>query len=415
MAFPARALATGPRRAAPCALAVGAVAAALVLGACDTGPSLDLPAAREIEVPAGPGGSLPHVAADGGTAILSWVEPADSGHALHFARWDGSSWTASRRIAAGTGWFVNWADFPSVVALGDGSLAAHWLQRSGAGTYAYDVMIVRSADDGRTWSAPFRPHSDGTATEHGFVSLFPIDDALGAVWLDGRKFAGTAASPATNEMKLRVGVFRGSDASAEALLDERACDCCQTAVALTSAGPLVAWRDRSEDEIRDIAVSRLVDGRWTEPAAVHADGWQIDACPVNGPQADARGAEVAIAWFTAAADTPRVLVAFSGDAGATFDAPIRVDGGDPLGRVDVVLTSSGALVVWLERTAEGADVRARMVTSAGRTGAAATLAETRAQRPSGFPRLAQYDGGVLLAWTEPGDTSRVRAAVLELD
>src|SRR5690606_16451429 len=205
-------------------------------------------------------------------------------------------------------------------------------------------------------------------------------------------------------------------ASSDTLLDARACDCCQTDVGLTTSGPVVVYRDRSEREVRDIAVVRRVGGTWTEPQRIHADDWVIDACPVNGPQVAARGDTVVVAWFTAARDTPRVNIAFSTDAGASFGAPVRVDGGDPIGRVDVALLDAGrALVVWLERSGSGAEVVARLVRIDGASGDASPIAETLAQRPSGFPRLAPYAGGVLLAWTQPGDPSHVRAAVLALD
>lgn len=399
------------------------LAGSLAAASCDTGPGLELPPPTPIDVPARAGAALPHVADAGSGALLSWVEPADSGHALRFAEWNGSAWTQPRTVSMGSNWFVNWADFPSVVAI-DGNLAAHWLQRSGGGTYAYDVLVSRSTDGGETWSEPIRPHSDGTPTEHGFVSMFPADGGLGIVWLDGRRFAASDTAPATNEMTVRFAILRGDgdptasaspSVTAEHVLDERACDCCQTAVAMTSRGPLIAWRDRSEREVRDISVARLTDGEWSAPRTVHADGWTIDACPVNGPQADALGDDLAVAWFTAANDTPRVHVAFSDDSGETFSAPVRVDRGNPVGRVDVLLLDAErALVLWLERTGEGGEVTARIVTRDGRAGPPRAMAQTVAQRPSGFPRMGRYGRGVLLAWTEPGDSSRVRAATLDL-
>jgi hypothetical protein len=402
-----------PTFAASTALAA-ILAGSLGLSACDSDAGLDLPAAALVEVPAGPGAALPHVADAGDRAMLSWVEPGDTGHVLRFAQWDGSAWSAARTVAAGDGWFVNWADFPSVVALDGNDLAAHWLERSGAGTYAYDVVVTRSRDGGTTWSEPVRPHSDGTPTEHGFVSLFPMDGGVGVVWLDGRRFVEGDA-PATNEMAVRFTTLGGAADPVESVLDERACDCCQTAVALTARGPLIAYRDRSPGEIRDISVTRLVDGAWTEPRTVHEDNWKIDACPVNGPQADAHGDDVVVAWFTAANDTPRVHVSFSDDAGETFGAAQRIDGGNPLGRVDVLLLDPDrALVLWLERTADAAAVTARIVTRDGRAGEPTAVAQTLAQRPSGFPRMGRYRDGVLLAWTEPGDSSRVRAATLDL-
>ena len=113
--------------------------------------------------------------------------------------------------------------------------------------------------------------------------------------------------------------------SAEMPIDLRVCECCPTSAAVTADGPIVAYRNRSDDETRDIYVSRLENGAWTEPRAVHADGWKINACPVNGPMLSARGRDVAIAWFTARDDQPRTFVAFSQDAGRTFGAPIRLD------------------------------------------------------------------------------------------
>ncbi|MCA1565559.1 MAG: hypothetical protein LC803_07960 [Acidobacteria bacterium] len=86
-----------------------------------------------------------------GRVLLSWVEKiGEKRHALRFAVRDAAGWSEARTISEGDNWFVNWADFPSVIALADGSLAAHWLVKSGRSTYAYDVNISRSKDDGRT-------------------------------------------------------------------------------------------------------------------------------------------------------------------------------------------------------------------------------------------------------------------------
>jgi hypothetical protein len=338
---------------------------------------------------------------------VSWVEPADSGHALRFATWQGGSWGDVRTVAAGRDWFVNWADFPSVVPLGGQALAAHWLQRSGPGKYSYDVMLTQSTDGGASWSAAAPPHGDGTETEHGFVTLFPHQGGLGAVWLDGRRYADTAEGPATEEMSLRYTLPGTPDAA----LDERVCDCCQTDVARTSKGPLVVYRDRSPENVRDVVFSRLDDGGWSQPRPVHADNWILDGCPVNGPQADADRDDVVVAWFSAARDTAKVQVAFSADAGDTFTAPLRVDDGDPVGRVDVLLIGERrALVVWLERRGEGAELRARMVTES-EGGEARTIGTTSAQRSSGFPRMARRGSDIVLAWAE---SDGIRGAVIGL-
>jgi hypothetical protein len=376
---------------------------------------------RSLDSPAGAGSGEPNLAARDGRVFLSWLEPAGEGvHALRFAVRDDTAWSRPRTIAAGSGFFVNWADFPSVAALPDGRLAAHWLVRSGPGRYAYDVHIATSADGGETWSPSVVPHRDGTETEHGFASLFPWHDGtLAAVWLDGRNFAGAADDHGHGsgaDMTLRFTTIGADGAAApETLLDPRICECCQTSAALTARGPIVVYRDRSTEEVRDISIVRFADGAWTAPRTVHRDGWQITGCPVNGPAAAAEGDRVAVAWFTAANDSPRVHVAFSADAGASFAVPARVDDGDPIGRVDLVLLDNGdALVSWVERVGEEAEIRLRRVSPAGARGTARTISGTAAARASGFPRMVRNGDELVIAWTEAGDPSHVRTAVARL-
>lgn len=344
---------------------------------------------------------------------LTWIEPApDSTHALRMAVHGAQGWSAPVTIARGRHWFVNWADFPSLVALPSGRLAAHWLQRNGAGTYAYDVRVAQSLDGGATWSAGVVPHRDGTESEHGFASLFPIGDALGAIWLDGRKYARPEGER-KEEMTLAFTTLAPGDSlGAEGRVDDRICDCCQTSAAITARGPVVVYRDRSPDEIRDIAIVRFVDGAWSEPRMVHADGWKIAACPVNGPAVAARGDRVAVAWFAAPNDSARVQVAFSTDAGMTFGTPARVDAGAPAGRVDVELDDDGAAYVsWIERSGgDIAEVRVRRVDPDGTPGPVTAIASSSAARASGFPRMARAGRDLWFAWTVPGTPSAVRVA-----
>lgn len=195
-----------------------------------------------------------------------------------------------------------------------------------------------------------------------------------------------------------------------ALVDGRVCDCCQTSVALTDRGALLVYRDRSGEEIRDIFASRRGPDGWTEPAPVHRDGWEIAACPVNGPSVDARGERAVAAWFTAARDTSRVRVAFSSDAGTSFGPPVRVDEGRPAGRVDVVMAPDGSAVVsWLEVREGGAEILLRRVTPDGGAGPPVTAAASSAARSAGFPRMALAGDRLVLAWTDPEGEGGVRA------
>jgi len=407
-----------------------ALGAALVASAC-TGraPGPAVTELAEVAAPAAPGSAEPNLASGPtGRVYLSWLEPTpESGHALRFATLEDTTWTSPRTVASGRGWFVNWADFPSLVVLSDRELGAHWLVKHGRAWEAYDIHLARSLDGGATWSAPIVPHRDGREAEHGFVSLLPGGGgSVHAVWLDGRKSAAADSarrmgdSSLTPEMTLRYALV-GADGrlSDEAELDDRICDCCQTSAVLVDGAPVVVYRDRSAEEIRDIYVVRMRQrGSWSAPRPVAEDGWHISACPVNGPAIAAEGRHVAVAWFTAANDRKRVYATFSEDGGTTFGRRIRVDDGSPVGRVDVVAAGDGsALVSWLEETPQAAEVRVRRVTGDSTTGPATTISRSSAARPAGFPRMVRSGDRVVFAWTEPAGAgpSRVHTALARLN
>jgi hypothetical protein len=392
-------------------IAARKMAAPVVWQVADIQP-LDAPAAAT-------GSAQPQLSVQGDTLILSWIELINADATLKFAERTPTGWSAARKVSAGRDWFVNWADVPSVVRLADGSLAAHWLQESASSPYAYDVRLAFSKDHGQSWTPAASPHHDGTPTEHGFASLFQAPGAgLGLVWLDGRsmKSAKPDEEP-SGSMGLRAAIFDSQGAQvSETVIDDRVCECCPTAVAVTSEGPIAAFRDRSQDEIRDIYVSRLVDGRWSEPAPVHRDNWQINACPVNGPAISASGRDVAIAWFTVAEDQGRVFVAFSADAGRTFAPPVRVDEVSALGRVDVELLPDGAAVVsWIEVADQKSEFRIRRVDRSGQRSASTSVAGITANRSSGYPRMARRGDELVFAWTDTEAVgSRVRTSVARL-
>ena len=386
----------------------------LFLAACSAGAPEVAGALAELPSPAGDGSGEPFLSTDrSGRVHMSWLQKtSDSTYALKYARLEGEQWGSAKTIVERRDFFVNWADFPSVVISDSGRLVAHWLQRSGAGRYSYDIRIAQSSDEGATWTPSQVLHRDGVAAEHGFVALWPSDtDAVEAAWLDGR--ATGSGAPESRAMHLATTRISADGALGEEFeLDQRNCDCCQVAAAVTARGPVVAYRDRTTDEVRDIAVVRRVNGAWTAPAIVHDDGWQIAACPVNGPALAARGDTLVVAWFTGAQDTARVRVAYSFNAGATFTPPQRIDGGTPAGRVDVKLLDDGsAAVSWLERTdSVTAEVRLRRVRANGTQGASVVLARASGARASGFPRLALSGDRLYAAWTQPGDTARVHVA-----
>lgn len=346
--------------------------------------------------------------------LLTWLEKLPAGgHALRFSRRRGAAggagaWSAPVTIAAGTDFFANWADFPAAAEAADGSLIAHWLAKTGADTYAYGIHLARSTDGGASWKAIGLLHDDGIPAEHGFVSFVPDGKGLRAFWLDGRD------TPAGGAMALRTAAISAAAVGRSEVLDPKVCDCCQTGAAVGAAGPLVVYRDRSDAEIRDMSIVRRLDMGWSAPATVHADGWKIPGCPVNGPSVAAADSRVAVAWFTDAAPGARVQAVFSDDGGKSFGAPILVDDARPLGRVGLQLAGADAVVVWLATAGDRAQVRMRRVGAGGKTGAPVALASTTPARSSGVPRILIAGEELWAAWVEDGEPARLRVGSLPL-
>jgi hypothetical protein len=321
---------------------------------------------------------------------------------------DTGRWSVPVTVARGAELYANWADFPGAVAGPGGEILAHWPVQRGA---THGAQLARSADGGATWAPVGALQADPEAEEHGFVSLAAEEGGFRALWLEGSE---------GGRMSLRSARIAGGTLRPAELLDDRVCDCCQTGAASTPAGTVVVYRDRTEAEIRDIsALSRTAAG-WAKPVAVHADGWEISGCPVNGPAVAAAGRLLAVAWFTAAPPGPRVEIAFSTDAGASFGAPVVVDGAHPVGRVDVKLSENGqaAILSWVAPAgpagSEKTAIWLRRVRPDGQTGPPFEVPGTRSVRAGGFPRLGLAGDRALLAWVDDAQPSRLRATLVPI-
>jgi hypothetical protein len=359
--------------------------------------------------------SQPQLTASDRGVVLSWMEQKDDVATLKFADLASDAWSPAKTVASDKKWFISDADVPTVMRMTDGTLVAATYPLIDYQLEAYDLRLAYSKDEGKTWSKPIAPHHDKTKTQHGFASLFEMPDkSLGVVWLDGRDME---LNKNKDEGAMNV-YFASFDSSwkqtAESAVNTRVCECCQTSAAITTDGPIVAFRDRTQDDIRDIHVTRVEQGKWTDPVSVHDDKWKIDACPVNGPAVAARGKDVVVAWFTALDDNGKAYAAFSHDSGRTWGNPIRLDDSAALGHVDVELLEDGsAVATWVEFVNERSQFRARKVLPSGERSKPVVIAGDGDARVSGYPHVTRRGSDLVFAWTESSgpDKQQLKTAI----
>lgn len=381
---------------------ISALITLFLLTGCSTDESKQV---QMVESPAGPNSHLPFLTSDqSGEIFLSWVETdtEQDRSTLRYSRLNQTKWTAPKTIAASDQWFVNWADHPSILADSSNIIAAHTLHKIPGNTYSYNVNLYLNEET--TWSKPVIPHTDSTATEHGFVSMIPWKNNILAIWLDGRRTENRTEKEyfdLSKAMTLRSAIIsENGKITQKKLIDDSVCDCCNTSLAQTSKGAIAAYRNRTDDEVRDIYVSRFVDGEWSKPKVVFPDEWKIAACPVNGPAIAAEDSTVIVAWYTAANGKQLVKAALSTDYGETFSKPITININQPIGRVDAAINDQGkAFVSWMEQSGQQAQLNVKAVKQNNSSAKTTNIAQMNPSRKSGFPQMELANENLVFAWT----------------
>lgn len=373
---------------------------------------------EKIEAPTGEYSMYPFLRQTDERLLMTWTEAySDSLVRLKYAEYDQNEWADPITVVTGKDWFVNWADFPSIVGNGK----SRWtfvLKKSDPATFAYDIVLQRSENEGRSWEEFGAIHKDSTKTEHGFVSLVSLNDQNTLfAWLDGRNTSGghDHEGHGTGAMQLRSAIIDEDGVlQAERIIDERTCDCCQTSMTLTDDGAVIVYRDRSDEEIRDIYYSWYGDQEWSAPKAVYNDQWKINGCPVNGPSIDFRDGLLATAWFSAANNQPSVKVAVWSEDENKFLDPIVLSAKGSIGRVDLeVLNDEQLAVSWIQQLNEEHVIQLALVSN-GVVDHIETLERIDGSRASGFPQMEVIGSELIIAWTGTKENKNIEMRKLQL-
>ena len=344
----------------------------------------------------------PNLVSSNGSLTLSWISSKEENKAsLNYSRYMEGRWIKPQVIASGSDWFINWADFPAHAINQDLIITSH-LKKSASGTYTYDIILNLRKLSGEKIRENFLLNTDGVKAEHGFVSIMANNEkGFFITWLDGRNTIGKKLEGDHKPMTIRFAeITDKGDVIKESELDASTCDCCQTSIAITNDGPIVVYRDRSEEEVRDIYSVKNINGTWEKPNAVHDDGWTINGCPVNGPKVAVNSKNLAVSWFTVSNNHPLVNVSFSKNNGNSFGAPLKVNDHDAIGRVDVAfLNDEEVIVSYMEVDDIGTYLRIKKVSFDGKISEPITISKIDGGRNTGVPQLEIIDSEIFIVWT----------------
>ena len=344
----------------------------------------------------------PSLVSNNGNLSLTWISSdEDMNSILNFRQFKNDGWSNTLSLAEGSDWFVNWADFPTHAISGDQVLTSY-LKKSASGTYTYDVFLSLHKLSGEKVKEDFILNTDGFKAEHGFVSIASNDnEGFLVTWLDGRNTVKKDEKGNHKPMTIRFAeITNAGDIINETELDSSVCDCCQTSMTYTNKGPIVVYRDRSEEEVRDIYFTRNINEVWESPIPVHNDGWVIYGCPVNGPKVVSNSDNIAVSWFTVSDGIPKVNLSFSESYGSSFSNPIKINDLNAIGRVDTAfLNEQEVIVSYMEGDDDGTYLRIKKVSIDGIVSKPITISKIDGGRGTGVPQLEILDDEIFIVWT----------------
>jgi hypothetical protein len=360
--------------------------------------------AQKVEVIASPAGDGSMQASlsvnNDGAPLLSWVQNGS----LMYSVWKANAWAPAQVIAASRKFFHHPAELPEVIIMPGGSLLAHWVEMPDPAKEA-ENLYVSTSTDGIKWTTPVMAHKDHSPVQHGLASVVasgPKEASI--IWLQALKGEDGPVS------LMRSVVSNTGALIKEESLDQDVCSCCPTSVVKTAKGLLIAYRDHTTKDVRDIATIRFENGKWSPSKIISADNWQIDACPINAASASAKADNVAVGWYTAAGEKPRVQIALSKDDGATFSKPTLVSTGAAYGYTSVQADDEGgAYISWLERGNGAGRILLRHIDATGAAGPVTEIAKGDRQG-LGYPRLLRTGKDLWMAWGNSDADTKVQVA-----
>lgn len=188
-------------------------------------------------------------------------------------------------------------------------------------------------------------------------------------------------------------------------------------VACTDNGVYVVWEDDRDGELenKNIYFNYSTDGGQTfQEVDTNLDADDEGDTISKGPRIDATGDRVHVVWFDDVNGAYDIFAATSGDGGASFGAPVRVDSDDEGDAYsawpELVAAPGGYLYVAWEDSRDGdSDIYFSVSTDSGASFTSdlrIDLGDEVGENDSFEPRLAAEDGVVYVVWHDDRNGAR---------
>lgn len=271
------------------------------------------------------------------------------------SRDEGASWSAPRVIDTKDDVVAAEGENRPKIAFGPKGWVVISYTQPLAKPFTGEIRMLRSADGGATFSAPFTVHRDRQLITHRFESIaFDATGALHTFWIDKRDLEaaqaqGTSGTYAGAAIYRNVSLDGARTFGPDIKLADHTCECCRIALAPAAGGGLaVMWRHVFEGNVRDHAFATVAAGGKTASGVQRAsfDDWVIDACPHHGPGlARAASGGYHAVWFGMRADESAVRYARLDEHGKPC-GDVRVVPDVTAEHADVHSIGSRVAIVW---------------------------------------------------------------------
>ncbi len=157
-----------------------------------------------------------------------------------------------------------------------------------------NLLVWRSADQGRTWSRAATINDVPGAAREGLHAMAAgPDGSLFAAWLDlrtkGTQLYGARSNDGGLTWSKNVAMYSSPDGTI--------CQCCHPTLSVDTAGRIWAMWRNVLDGSRDLHVISSADGVTFERARKLGSGtWKINACPMDGGGFLVEDGNVTSAW-----------------------------------------------------------------------------------------------------------------------